>query len=388
MTPTSIRSIPFARPWIDDTDRAAVQRVLAGHILTHGPECKAFEAEFSAFMGGGGHSVTVSSCMAALHLACLEFKYQAGDEVIVPAETHTATVHAVEWVGATPVFVDPDPATGNMTAAGIAAAVTPRTKGIIVVHFVGIPCDMPAIASLAAERRLTLIEDCALAVGSRWEGRHMGLYGDAGCFSFYPVKHITTAEGGMFVSRHADVVERVARLRAFGVDRSHGERAIPGMYDVPSLGLNYRMSEMQAALGRTQLRRIDENLLRREANFARLRDTVAGLGEMRMLDATAPDAASSHYCATIVLEGALAGRRADLMAALTAAGVGTSIYYPHPTPRMQYYRDKYGYDAASYPAAVEISDRSIAMPVGPHLSDDDVAYLSSALVDAMRMLGA
>ena len=388
MTQAAVRSIPFARPWIFDSDRAAVQRVLEGYILTHGPECKAFEAEFAAFMEDGAHCVTVSSCMAALHLACLEFKYGPGDEVIVPAETHAATVHAVEWVGATPIFIDPDPATGNMTAAAIAAAITPRTKGIIVVHFVGIPCDMPAIAALAAERHLTLIEDCALAVGSRWNGRHVGLFGDAGCFSFYPVKHITTAEGGMFVTRHADVAERVARLRAFGVDRSHGERAIPGMYDVPSLGLNYRMSEMQAALGRTQLARIHENLVRRAANFARLRAAVAGVPDVRLLDATSGDAANSHYCATVVLEGALAGRRTSLMAALTATGIGTSIYYPHPVPRMAYYRDKYGYDASCCPVASEISDQSIALPVGPHLTDDDAADVAAALAHAVGTVRA
>lgn len=384
MTPTATRTIPFARPSITDEDRAAVQRVLKGHILTHGPECQAFEAEFGAFMGNDAHCVTVSSCMAALHLACLHFGFGPGDEVIVPAETHVATVHAVEWVGATPVFVDPEAATGNMTAAGIAAAITPRTKGIIVVHFVGIPCDMPAIAALAEACGVKLIEDCALAVGARWNGRHVGLFGDAGCFSFYPVKHITTAEGGMFVSRHADVVAAVGRLRAFGVDRNHGERAIPGTYDVPSLGLNYRMSEMQATLGRTQIARIHDNLNRRAANFTCLRQALASIHDVRLLDATRSEAVNSHYCATVVLEGRLAARRADVMATLTAAGVGTSIYYPHPVPRMAYYREKYGYDPARVPSAVAISDSGIALPNGPHLSDDDVSYVGGAVAAAVQ----
>lgn len=384
MSHTAVRTIPFARPWITDADRHAVLRVLEGHILTHGPECKAFETEFGAFMGDEAHCVTVSSCMAALHLACLEFKYGPGDEVIVPAETHVATVHAVEWVGATPVFVDPDPATGNMTAAAIAAAITPRTKGIIVVHFVGIPCDMPAIAALAAERHLTLIEDCALAVGSRWNGRHVGLFGDAGCFSFYPVKHITTAEGGMFVSRHADVSAAVAILRAFGVDRSHGERAKPGMYDVPSLGLNYRMSEIQAALGRTQLARIGENLARRRANFTTLAAACRRPGLVDVLDATDPACSNSHYCLAILLRGLLASRRNEVAAALNAAGVGTSVYYPQPVPRMAYYRDKYGYEASRYPTAEAISDRSIALPVGPHLSEDDVAWVAQTFERVVR----
>src|SRR5262249_4310058 len=147
---TTTRTIPFGRPWLTDDDRQAVAEVLEGHILTHGPQCHDFEAEFAAFMGEGTHAVSVSSCMAALHLACLHFGFGPGDEVVVPAQTHVATVHAVEWVGATPVFVDCDPATGNLTADRIEAALTPRTKGILVVHFVGIPCDMPPIVELAA----------------------------------------------------------------------------------------------------------------------------------------------------------------------------------------------------------------------------------------------
>jgi perosamine synthetase len=386
MTHTAVRTIPFARPWITDSDRAAVLRVLEGHILTHGPECKAFEEEFAAFMGGG-HAVTVSSCMAALHLACLHFGFGPGDEVIVPSETHVATVHAVEWVGATPIFVDPEPATGNLTADRIAAAITPRTRGVIVVHFDGIPCDMPAIVEVARGNRLRVIEDCALAVGGRWDGTHVGLFGDAGCFSFYPVKHITTAEGGMFVSRHAEVVAAVAKLRAFGVDRTHSERATPGMYEVPSLGLNYRMSEIQAALGRAQLARIGENLARRRANFTTLSAACRRPGLVDVLDAADPACTNSHYCLAVVLRGPLAARRNEIAAALNAAGVGTSVYYPQPVPRMKYYRDKYRYEAGRYPTAEAISDCSIALPVGPHLSADDVRYVGETFartVDRLR----
>ena len=176
------RQIPFARPWITDEDRKAVMEVLEGHVLTHGPQCKEFESEFAAFIGKGAHCVTVSSCMAALHLSYLHFGIGPGDEVIVPAQTHSATVHAVEWVGATPVFVDCDRQTGNLTPQGIASAVTPRTKAISVIHFAGIPCDMPAIMALATQHGLKVVEDCAIALGARYEGRHVGLFGDAGCF--------------------------------------------------------------------------------------------------------------------------------------------------------------------------------------------------------------
>lgn len=381
---TSVRAVPFGRPWITDEDREAVLAVLNGPILTHGPHGKAFEAEFAAFLGDGAHCVSVSSCMAALHLSYLHFGIGPGDEVIVPAQTHAATAHAVEWVGARPVFVDCDPATGNLTVDSIARAVSRRTKAVSVVHFVGIPCAIPAIVAFAASHGLNVIEDCAIAVGARYDGTHVGLFGDAGCFSFYPVKHITTGEGGMFVTRHAAVADAVARLRAFGVDRSHGERAVPGMYDVPSLGLNYRMSEMQAALGRSQLRRIEENLARRRANFSALKATVGRAPGARVLDADDPRAASSHYCLSFVLDEAPAGARETLVARLNESGVGTSVYYPQPVPRMTYYARKYGYDETRFRAATAISDRSVALPVAPHVGSDDIEFIGGQVAEALE----
>lgn len=385
--PTS-RSIPFGRPWITEEDRKAVLTVLEGHILTHGPQCKAFETEFAAFLGGGAQCVSLSSGMAALHLAYLHFGIGPGDEVIVPAQTHTAMAHAVEWVGARPVFVDCDPSTGNLTAEGIATAITPRTKAISLVHFVGIPCNMPHIMRVAEAQGLKVVEDCALAVGARYRGKHVGLFGDAGCFSFYPVKHITTGEGGMFVTRHPSVAQSVGSLRAFGVDKSFSERAIPGIYDVLRLGLNYRMSEMQAALGRAQLRRVEEMLDRRRANFEQLKKTLCTVDGIRMLEATDSEAQSSHYCMSTVLQGGASKRRNDAIGLLNAAGVGTSVYYPQPVPRMRYYREKYGYDPAKFAQAAAISDHSIALPVGPHIGSDDIAYMADAVRRVLREVSA
>ncbi len=373
MTTIKVREIPFARPWITAEDKQAVMKVLDGHVLTHGPECKNFEAEFAAFLGPDAHAVSMSSCMGALHVAYLHFGIGKGDEVIVPAQTHTATVHAVEWVGATSVFVDCDPATGNMLPEAIERAVTPKTKAISVVHFVGFPCKMDRIMKLAEKHKLKVIEDCAIALGARLDGRHVGLFGDAGTFSFYPVKHITTGEGGMFVTRHKAVAEAVARLRAFGVDRTHAERAVPGYYDVPSLGLNYRMSEMQAALGRSQMKRIDENLGRRKDNFEALKKALAGFEHGRFLDESDPRMHTSPYCGCLILEGKLASKRNEFVAKVNALGLGTSIYYPQPVPRMKYYQEKYGYDAARYPGASKISDQGVALPCGVHLNAADMA---------------
>ena len=369
--------IPFGRPDITDVDREAVLRVLSGHILTHGPECKAFETEFGAFLGAGANCVSVSSCMAALHLAYLHYKLGPGDEVVAPACTHVATVHAIEWVGAKPVLVDPDPLTGNLTAAAIEAALTPNTKAVSLVHFVGIPCEMDEIVELCARRNLRLVEDCAIAIGARYKDKHVGLFGDVGTFSFYPVKHITTGEGGMFLSRHADVAQQVARLRAFGVDRTHSERSIPGMYEVPSLGLNYRMSEMQAALGRTQTAKLPRILEARRANFEALKAGLAGTPNVRILDSQTSHAKNSHYCLITVLEGKLGPHRNDIIGELNKAGIGTSIYYPQPVPRMKYYKDKYGYDGDKYPVATQISDCGIALPVGPHIGRPEMERIAT-----------
>jgi perosamine synthetase len=378
------RTIPFARPWITDQERQAVLEVLQGDILTHGPQNHAFEEEFAHFVGEGAHCVAVSSCMAALHLAYLQLGIGPGDEVIVPAQTHVATAHAVEIVGARPVFLDCEPATGNIDPGRLEALVTPRTRAIGLVHFVGIPCDMDAIMAVAGRHGLKVVEDCALAVGARYRGMHVGLIGDVGCFSFYPVKHITTGDGGMLVSRHGELAERVRKARGFGVDRTFAERSIPGMYDVLSLGVNYRMSDINAALGRTQLRRVGEILERRKTNFNRLRHGLRELDDIRIIDATGPAACNSHYCLTVVLSGPLEDRRNEIVGRLKEAGIGTSVYYPQPVPRMTYYRKKYGYRPEAYPEATAISDYGIALPVGPHLHEDDVTYIIKHFTQIVR----
>lgn len=377
------RNIPFGRPWITDEDRRAVTAVLHGHVLTHGPNCRSFEDEFVDAMGGGW-AATTSSCMASLHLAALHFGLGPGDEVIVPAMTHVATVHAVELVGATPVFVDCELTTGNIDVDCIERLITRHTKAIALVHFAGIPVEMDRVVAIARTHGLNIIEDCALAVGGRYKGIHVGLWGDAGCFSFYPVKHITAGEGGMFVSKDEAVVKAVARFRAFNVDRSDAGRAPPGIYDVAGLGMNYRMSEMQAALGRSQLARIAEIRRRRAENFAALKGVLAGVPDVTVLDADNPDVESSHYCLVAVLSGGAGESRGACIERLGAEDIGTSVYYPHPVPRLRYYRGKYGYDSARYRNAEVISDRSIALPVGPHLSPGDAEYIGLKMRDIMR----
>ena len=212
-----------------------------------------------------------------MHLIWFTLGLGPGDEVIVPAQTHTATAHAVELTGARAVFVDVERDTGNIDIAAFEAAITPRTKGVAPVHFLGMPVDMTRLVEIARRHKLFVLEDCALAFGTRIDGTHAGLFGDAGVFSFYPVKHITTAEGGMIITRDAQLAASLKLRKAFGVDRTHAERKVPGTYDVVALGFNYRMSEIHCALGIEQVKKLPGFLEQRARNYSALSKALADI---------------------------------------------------------------------------------------------------------------
>jgi len=382
-TGRAVREIPFGSPVLGVEEKRAVLAVLDGPILTHGPRGAEFEKAFAAYIGGG-HSVAVSSCAAALHLAYFYLGIGPGDEVLVPAQTHVATAHAVELCGARPVFVDCDRETGNINVEAIEAAITPRTRAVSVVHFLGTPVRMDRVTAIAKVHGLFVVEDCALAVGTYSGGAHAGLVGDVGCFSFYPVKHMTTGEGGMFVTRHADIAAKVARQRAFGVDRTVTERKMPGIYDVDLLGLNYRMSELQAALGIEQLKRVPAFLAARRDNFRLLTEALQKITGISILASADGPEQSSYYCLSAVLDSRLAAKRPDIVRALKDKGIGTSVYYPRPVPLLSYYKDKYGARESDFPNASRISDQSIALPVGPHLQSEDMEYIARALTNVIE----
>lgn len=377
------RKIAFGQPMIGDAERQAVADVLAGPILVHGPRAQQFEDDFAAWTKAP-YAVSVSNCTAGMHLIYFVLGYGPGDEVIVPAQTHTATAHAVSLTGATPIFVDCERATGNIDIDAIEKKVTPRTRAISIVHFLGMPVDMTRINAIARKHGLFVLEDCALAVGSTLDGVHAGLHGDAGVFSFYPVKHMTTAEGGMVITRNEDLAKRVRSARAFGIDRTHGERKVPGSYDATGLGFNYRMSEIHAALGIEQVKRVSSFNEQRRKNDTVLRQSLADDDRFILLETTHGRFVSSYYCLTVMLRPDLAAKRTEIIVALNEKGVGTSIYYPAPVPRMSYYRNKFGYDAGAYPNAAWISDCSIALPVGPHLNETDMGYIAEILKESTR----
>lgn len=372
------RNIPFGRPMLGEAERRLAAEVLEGTVLTHGPCCAEFEQKFAERIGAK-HAVTVSSCTTGLQLCLMALGLKAGDEVIVPAQTHVATSHVVEHLGARPVFVDVERATGNMAPDKVAAAVTARTRAIMPVHYLGLPCDMDRLDAIASENSVLVVEDCALAVGADYAGRKPGTLGIGGAFSFYPAKHMTTLEGGMVTSNDDAFAAKVRNLRAFGYDKGLGERKIPGIYDVVALGHNFRMSEVHAAVGIGQLAQLEEFLSARRRNTKILLDELTGLDSITVFPIQHGKAASGCYCVNIVLQAGSGIDRNDLIARLNAAGVGTSVHYPIAVPLARYYREKYGYRPGDFPVAEWISNNAISLPVGPHVSADDAHYIAETV---------
>ena len=380
-------SIPFGKPIIGDEEQAAVAEVMASGVLAHGARVQAFEEAFAQFTRAP-YAVATGSCTAALHLVYMHLGFGPGDEVIVPAMTHVATAHAVEYVGAKPVFVDAERKTGNIDIGQIESAITTNTRAISIVHFLGMPVDMEAVNAIARKHGLVVIEDCALALGTHLQEDHAGLWGDVGCFSFYPVKHITTGEGGMVITRSAALAEGVRLKRAFGMDKHVGERAVPGFYDILALGYNYRMGEMQAAMGMEQLKRLPDFLAKRKANYEVLTAGLKKLDEIKLFKSSHHHFESSYYCHTMLLKKRAGAYRINLIRELQERGIGTSIYYPHPVPTLKYYADKYGYSESDFPAASWIANGSIALPVGPHLTPEDMEFMVAQIEEALVAIRA
>ena len=267
----------------------------------------------------------------------------------------------------------------------VEALVSDRTLGLAVVHYLGVPVDMDRVMEIAERHHLFVVEDCALALGATYKRIHVGLLGDVGCFSFYPVKHITTAEGGMLITRHAELAKRIATLRTFGIDRNDPERrATPGEYDVSLLGANFRLNEIGAAIGIEQLKRLPEFLEQRRANYETLRKGLGSIEQLEFLDPAAGDYQQAYYCLVMLLRDSICGRRQEIIQQLRERGVGTSIYYPKPVPHMSYYRARYGFAKTDFPVASRISSRSVALPVGPHLDVDDIDYIVNNVAEVLR----
>lgn len=353
-------TIRWCRPQIEEADRKIVNETLKKRFLANGGKVIEFQERFEEYIGGG-RALATSSCMAALHMAAILLDLKPGDEVLVPALTHVATAHAVEQVGANCVFIDAHIESGNMDNANIERRVGSRTRAIFLVHYLGIPGYMRSIMDIARRHNLRVVEDCATALGTSHLDRHVGLIGDIGCFSFHVKKHLTTGgEGGMFVTKHQEIADRALKLRSFG----YGADAYG---DVESVGLNYRMTEMQAALGTAQLARMPDLMAARVANLRALAKAI-DLPKM-----------GSSYGLTVLLPENV--DRDAVKKRLQDRDIETAIHYPRPIPDLAYYRRKYG--EQEFPVARYISAHGLTLPVGPHLWPEQMIMMANKLGEAI-----
>ena len=297
--------IPFARPLIGKKEISHVNKVLKSGILTHGPYSKKFENAFSNF-SGVKNVIAISSCTSALLTAYYLSGLDKNSEFIVPAQTHVATVHAGTFLGAKPIFVDCEKNTGNIDVNLIEKKITKKTKAITVVHYLGKPVKIDKVLQLCKKYNIKLIEDCALALGAKYNNKHVGSLADFACFSFYPAKHIATGDGGILMSKSKENLNKAKLFKGFGVDKTFDQRKIPGEYDVLSIGLNFRMTEMQCALGVEQLKKLNFFIKKRTENFMMLSNKLSKIKNIDIIATKSENKSiSSYYCLSILLTGPL-----------------------------------------------------------------------------------
>jgi len=378
-------NIPFAKPLIENEEKVAASNVLDGHILTHGPMCRKFEESFGAFHNGL-NAVTLSNCTSAMFLALKSLGIGQGDEVIVPAMTHIATAHCVSHTGAKPVFCDIDYKTGNIDPEKIIYKINKNTKAIIIVHFVGLPADMYSILDIIKDKNISLIEDCAAALGATYDNKLVGTFGDAGCFSFYPTKHITTMEGGMLISKNKSFTESIRKLSSFGYTKNLYERTTPGVYDVDMLGYNLRMSEVAASIGNEQLKKFNKFLARRNTNATILRKELLNCKEIDIMPYKIGDSVSSNFCVNIILKTGGDKLRNKVILNLKDHNIGTSVHYPVCLPKSLYYKDKIDDQNNDFKVAEHFASNTISLPCGPHINENDSYFIAKTFKTCLKEL--
>ena len=374
------RNIAIALPSTGEEEWLALRESIESGWLSQGPKVAAFEKAFAA-RHQVAHALATTSCTTALHLALAALGVGPGDEVIVPAFTWVSTANVVIYCGATPVFVDVDPLTYNMDMVLVAEAMTPRTKAVIPVHLFGLCADMPALQRVVP-KGVAIIEDAACAAGATLDGRPAGGRGAMACFSFHPRKSITTGEGGMLTTDDTDLAESADRLRNHGASvseeiRHHG----PKPYLLPDfevLGFNYRMTDLQGALGLVQLGKLDRFISERETWAQWYRDALGDIAWLQMPTVPAGYGHAWQAFVTVVDEVAAPAPRNDIMETLQEAGISTRPG-THAVTELGYYKNRLGLQSGQFKVASRLERQTLALPLHNRMSAEDFAYVSEML---------
>lgn len=375
--------IHFHRYSIGPEEKAAVIDALDSGWITKGPKVAAFEQDFCAYTGAD-QALALNSCTAALHLALLGFEIGPGDEVITTPLTFVATVNMIVVTGATPILVDVDPKTFNLDVAALEAAITPRTKAMIPVHLAGQPCDLEPMLALAHKHGIKIIDDAAHAIGSAYHGKPIGSWCDASAFSFYATKNITTGEGGMLTSPHADFMDKVRPLSLHGLSKDAWKRySAAGFqhYLVDAPGFKYNMTDIQAALGIEQLKKCDALTARRRERVSHYREQLQGL-PLRFQEPI-PNIENSYHLFAVALDTEqLTISRDQVLQAMHSAGIGCSVHFI-PVHRHPYYQRSLQLPENALPVASELGEQLLSLPLYPDLARSDQDRVIEVLRDLL-----
>ena len=361
--------IPYGRQSVDKDDIDAVVRVLRSDWLTTGPKVAEFEKAVAGFCGAR-HAVAVSSGTAALHAAMHAVGVGPGDEVIVPAMTFAATANCVVYQGGRPVFVDVDPETLLINAENIKAKITPATKAIIAVDYAGQPCDYGALREIAQKNKLFLVADACHSLGGKYKGEQVGSLADLTVFSFHPVKHITTGEGGMVVTDSSKFAEKISRFRNHGIATDHRQRELAGTwhYEMSELGYNYRLSDIHCALGESQLAKLPQWLEIRRTLAGRYNKLFTGLKNVSPLKVSR-DVSHAYHLYVVKLADHV--DRRQIFQKLRDRGIGVNVHYL-PVHLHPFYQEKFGYGLGLCPAAEAAYEKILSLPLHQGMSFGDV----------------
>lgn len=379
VAPTRSTMLPYGKQFIDEEDISAVIDVLRSDFITQGPAIEGFERKIANYVGAK-YAVAFCNGTAALHGACFAAEIGAGDEVITTPITFIASSNCVLYVGGTPVFADINPDTYNLEPEQIEAKITTNTKAIVAVDFTGQPVEIDRIEKIAREHNLIVIHDAAHSLGASYDGRKVGTFGDMTMFSFHPVKHITTGEGGVIVTDNEQYYRRLLLFRSHGMTRDSemmSRNEGPWYYEMIELGYNYRMTDMQAALGISQMKKLDGFVEKRREIAALYNQAFNRLDGLKIPMQHVKAASSWHLYVLGWLPDKFSADRKVIFEALRAENIGVHVHYI-PVYKQPYYQ-QLGYQELSCPVAESYYDISISIPIFPRMNEQDVVNVISAV---------